>query len=187
MIQQPVLAILLGNCTLRRMRDYFDQVRAAANSDLYFLALGGALTIPDMCAAMEANDGRSTGGRYKAWFQKHVSPKYVAAGMPSLSGEDAWGFRCSFLHQGRLQPHHGVYRRVLFVEPRDSGIVLHNNVINDALNLDAGRFVLDVVESADAWIGTAEQSKVFGNNFANFMQRYPNGLLPYIAGVPVIS
>lgn len=166
------------------MRDYFDQVSAAAQSNqLYFLALSGALVIPDMCSAMEQSDGRATRERYIAWFDRHVAPKYTG----SMTGDDCYGLRCALLHQGRLGPHRGSYSRVLFVEPGSTGITMHNNVIDDALNIDVRVFVDDVVSSAYAWLSTAEQTPEYVANFPNFMQRYPLGLPPYIGGVPVIA
>jgi hypothetical protein len=170
------------------MRDYFDQVRRVAQTDLYFVTLGAALAIPDMCAGMDAPDGRTSGARYVTWFDKHVAPKYTAgpAQTPSLSGDDCYGLRCAMLHQGRLQPHKGSYSRIVFFEPH-GGIILHNNVMNDVLNIDVRHFALDMVESAEAWLVSAENTTNYHANYAHFMQRYPQGLPPYIGGIPVIA
>jgi hypothetical protein len=167
--------------------DYFDQVQRAAQSSLYYVALGGALAIPDMCAAMETASGPTTPPLYQAWFDKWVAPKYGGAGGAHLTGLDCYGLRCSMLHQGRLEPHKGTYTRVLFIEPGNTGIVLHNNIVNDALNIDVNIFVNDMVESAVAWHEKASQTTAYRANYARFMQRYPEGLQPYIGGVPVIS
>ena len=65
--------------------------------------------------------------------------------------------------------------------------VLHNNVLNDALNIDVRVFVADVVDSAIEWHGLAEKTTEYAANYPRFMQRYAEGLLPYIGGVPVIA
>jgi hypothetical protein len=168
------------------MRDYLDQVRRVSETDLYYLTLTATLVIPDMCSGLEAADGKTTGALYQGWFDRHVAHKYVAAGGPSFSGEDCWGLRCAMLHQGRLEPHKGAYKRVLFIEPH-GGMTLHNNVMNDALNIDVTHFALDIVECAEQWLATAEQTSQYQANFPRFMQRYPGGLAPYIVGIPVIG
>jgi hypothetical protein len=170
------------------MRDYLDQVRRVAQTDLYFVTLGSALAIPDMCAGMETNDGRTTGALYKAWFDAHVGPKYVMGPdrQPSMTGEDCYGLRCALLHQGRLQPHQGGYQRVLFIEPH-GGITLHNNVMNDVLNIDVPTFANDMVSAAETWLVDAEKTSAYQANYSKFMQRYPDGLPPFIVGIPVIA
>jgi len=169
------------------MLDYFDQVRRAAQSGLYYVALGGALAIPDMCAAMETASGLTTDRLYEAWFDEWVAPKYSGAGGAHMTGHDCYGLRCSMLHQGRLEPHKGSYKRVLFIEPGATTVVAHNNIMNDALNIDVNIFVRDMVESAVAWHERASQATAYQANYPRFMQRYPWGLKPYIGGVPVIS
>jgi len=177
-----------GPGSLPRVRDYFEQVRRVAKAGLYFVTLEATLVIPDMCAGMETANGWTTGQLYTAWFDKHVAPKYVAAGQPSLSGDDCWGLRCAMLHQGRLEPHGGAYSRIIFIEPH-GGIRMHNNVdvTNRALNIDVTQFAIDMVESAEQWLVAAEQTPNYQANYPHFMQRYPNGLAPFIAGLAVIA
>src|SRR5262245_40511298 len=66
------------------MREYLDQVRRVAETDLYYVTLQSALVIPDMCAGLEAENGRSTPELYRAWFDEHVADKYVVNGKRSL-------------------------------------------------------------------------------------------------------
>lgn len=178
------------------IREFFDQVLRAADAGLYYLALFGALSIPDICASMEAADGRTNASRYAAWFDTHVAAKYAVGPdhQPSVTGDDAYGLRCSMLHQARTEPHKGSYSRVLFVEP-GHGFIAHNNVMivgNDdqwaaVLNIDVGAFCRDLVEAANAWLGAAEGTAVFQDNYPHFLQRYPDGFPPFIGGVPVLS
>jgi hypothetical protein len=170
------------------MREFFDQVAASADANLYFVALFGALSIPDICAALDSEDGRTDSIRYKAWFDTFVAPRYTVGPNqdPSFSGEDAWGLRCSIMHQGTTQPHKGMYSRVLFVEP-GHGFVMHNNVMNDALNLDVRLFCSDVVVGARAWLAKAEGTALYQKNYPSFLQRYADGFPPYIVGVPVLT
>ena len=90
------------------------------------------------------------------------------------------------LHQGTTQHPQSRYQRILFV-PRGGTGLMHNNVINDALNLDIPTFCLDVVEAARAWRVSVKGSEPYEGNVGKFVQLYPDGLPPYIVGAPVIS
>ncbi len=172
------------------MKDFFDQIRRAANTDLYFLSLSGALVIPDICSALDSSDGLANKTRYIDWFDRYVAHKYRGAAGTHLTGLDCYGLRCSLLHQGRLEPHQGGYSRILFIEPNATGhtaITAHNNVLEDALNIDVRTFVNDLVSSAEDWLLSAEATSHYQANITQFMRRYPNGLPPYISGVAVIA
>jgi hypothetical protein len=170
------------------MRDYLDQVDRVAQTDLYYLTLAATLVIPDMCSGLQASDGKTTPALYQAWFDYHVAPRYTVGVdlAPSFSGEDCYGLRCGMLHQGRLEPHKGAYSRIVFLEP-NGNVTMHNNVADDVLNLDVTQFAQDMVGSARQWLVTAEQTAVYRANYPRYMQRYPNGLAPFILGYPVIA
>lgn len=171
------------------MRDYLDQVRRASDAHLYYIALAGALIIPDMCGAMELPDGEAKGPRYISWFDRYIAPKYGAGpeGTSALTGDDCYGLRCSLIHQGRLKPHKGSYSRVLFIEPGAARFVAHNNVMRDALNIDVRLFISDMLAGAEAWLEHAEGTAEYKQNYGKAMQRYAEGLPPYITDVPVIA
>jgi len=169
------------------MRDFLDQIDAATNANFYYVACACALAVPDICTGLEASDGRATGARYRTWFDQWVAPKYGFQGGTSLDGDACYRLRCSLLHEGSALPTGGSFSRVLFVEPDASGNVFHNNVLNDALNLDVRIFCRDVTDSARTWLTTAEGTEPFATNFERFIRRHPNGLAPYIVGVPVIG
>ena len=161
----------------------FNEITVAAENGLFYIALFGALALPDICGGMESADGRANEPKYIAWFDRWVAPRYQ--GM--VSGQDCYGFRCSMLHQARACPHKGNFSRVIFLEPNTQGIFMHNNIFNDALNLDIGTFCRDLVEGARAWLPTVESTAQFKVNISAFMTRHANGIPPYIVGVPVIG
>ena len=162
------------------MQDIFDQIRRALQVNLYYIGLFSALAVPDICGALEASDGAATKARYTAWFDRHVAPKYSSGGRTTLTGEDAYYFRCSMLHQARAQHPRSTYSRILFVEP--SGLVFHNNVLNDALNIDVRVFVNDIVEAAENWLAQAGGNQIVADNLAASVRRHPNGLAPTFSG-----
>ena len=166
------------------VRDYLDQVEACSKvNGLYYLALGGALAVPDMCAGLESPTGETSGALYKSWFDVNATPLHRGI----LSGEDCYFFRCSFLHQGRTKHPRGNFTRIVFVEPGAISGMFHMNVMNDALNIDVGRFCAEMVESARRWLSRVEGCEPYESNIIHFVQRYPDGLAPYFINVPVIS
>jgi len=165
------------------MRDFLRQIEIGLDANLYLLSLFSALVIPDLYGAMSSENGEASAEKYKVWFDKYVAPKCKGF----LSGEDCYYFRCSLLHQGSSQHPRSNYKRVLFVEPSATTNVFHNNIMNDALNIDVRIFCKDIISGAEVWIIENEETGLYKKNYDKFMRRYPNGLRPYIVGVPVIS
>ncbi len=48
------------------MQDFLDQIRAANQANLFYVALMSALALPDICGALESPDGRATAQRRRA-------------------------------------------------------------------------------------------------------------------------
>ena len=165
------------------MQDIIQQVRDANRSGFYYVALFSALALPDICAALESADGEASKGKFIAWFNTHVAPRYNGF----LDGEACYYFRCSMLHQGSTQHPRGRYSRIIFVEPGNSGMVLHNNIMNDALNIDVCIFCEDICQAVERWWPGASTQDQFQANLSRFVRRHPGGLAPYIVGLPVIG
>lgn len=182
----PLISNTLGQMG-GRMRDLLAQVEKATADGYYYLALYVALTLPDICGAMESSDGIANKSKYIHWFDHYVTPAYTVAGRAFLDGETCYAYRCSVLHQGRAQHPKLGYSRILFVEPGSTTNVFHNNILNDALNIDVSRFCMDIVGGAASWLKDVSDSDDYKQNYSLFMQRYPGGLPPYIVGVPVIG
>jgi len=164
------------------MRDFLSQIKKGLDQNLYLLSLFSALAIPDICGAMVSENGEASGDKYKTWFDKYIAPKYNF-----LNGEDCYYFRCSLLHQGSSQHNKSNYERVLFVEPSTTTNIFHNNIMDNALNIDVKIFCNDLIGGAEKWLEENENTDLYKKNYDKFMRRYPNGLPPYIRGVPVIS
>jgi hypothetical protein len=169
------------------MRDLLRQIETALDANLYYLALFGALTIPDICGAVDSDDGTANRSKYIQWFDEFIGPKYRYSSQIFLSGEDCYHFRCSLLHQGFSQHPRSTYARVIFVEPAATTNVFHCNVLNGALNIDVRIFCKDIIAGAVEWLDKVEGTEHHKKNMERFIQRYPQGLPPYIRGVPVIG
>jgi hypothetical protein len=164
------------------VREMFEQIKKALRVDLYILALSSALMIPDIAGAIDSDDGLASKKKYIKWYDT-----WVGSACKFMDGEICYQIRCSYLHQGTFNLGKGNYKRVIFLHPKVKGIYMHCNVMNDALNLDIGRFCLDIIAGAEKWLLKVENTPLFKTNYDKFMRTYPNGLPPYIVGVPVIS
>ncbi len=169
------------------MRDLIKQIEHAVQTGIYYLALYASLTLPDICGAMESEDGQAHKQKYIGWFDKYVASSYIACGQPTLTGKVCYFYRCAVLHQGRAQHPKLNFKRILFVEPGATTNVFHNNVLNDALHINVSIFCTDILRGAHTWIQVADQLANYKKNYPLFMQRYPHGLAPYIQGIPVIA
>ena len=165
------------------MKNLLNQIQQGLEANLYYLSLFVALSMPDICGAIESKNGKATGKKYENWFDQYVAPKYNGF----LSGDDCYKFRCSLLHQGGSQHPKNKYSRVLFVEPSTTTNVFHNNIMNDALNIDIHIFCQDIIDGVNQWLQKVENTDLYKTNYNKFMRRYPKGLKPYIVGVPVIG
>jgi hypothetical protein len=169
------------------MRDLLDQIQAANRSGLYYISLLSAILVPEICGALESSNGEAEGKKYAAWFDKNVSPRYAVRGVPTLSGWDAYRFRCRMLHQPAAHVPPSPLSRLIFVEPGTNGIEAHNNKIFDILNIDVRLFIEDIAEAALLWLERVEHTPLYKTNYDRYARRYPDGLPPYMGGSPIIS
>jgi hypothetical protein len=164
------------------MEELLEQIERATLNGSYLVGLYVALALPDICGALESNNGKATGNRYQAWFNKWVSTKYDG----KLTGEQCYAYRCGLLHQGRSKHKNLGYSRIFFLEPNPN-MMFHKNIMNDAYNLDLLIFCNDITASVREWLPTMQDNVNFINNYEHFMKRHENGLAPFVVGVPVIA
>jgi hypothetical protein len=58
------------------MEMILSDIERALTARLYYVAITTALTLPDICAALESPDGTTSGPKYKAWYNLHLGPIY---------------------------------------------------------------------------------------------------------------
>src|SRR3954453_16025202 len=98
------------------MDELIRQIRAATEAGFYYLALMGALMLPDICGAHASDNGRATASKFRDWLAANVSEQATDAAA-------IYGLRCSLLHQGSALPHGGHFP-IAFLYP--SAGHLHN-------------------------------------------------------------
>lgn len=165
------------------MNELLDQIERACGRGDFYLALFSCLTLPDICGALSSSDGRASGSRFKSWFNQYVSFKYQG----NFSGESCYAFRCAALHQGRTDHNALGYSRILFLAPSQSGAVMHNNVLNDALNLDISEFCADVIAGVRQWLIDDCANAFVQKNLESMLRRHAGGIPPYVTGADIYS
>jgi hypothetical protein len=172
------------------MQDLLDQIDVASqHPNLYFLALVGALMVPDIGGAIGADDGRASGARYEAWFDAWAANAFPAAGafehqVPTLTAKRCYWFRCALLHQGATAHPDADIDRILFIE---GGGMFHLNMFGAILNLDVRAFCTSMTAAARNWIAASQGSQPFDTNFAQTMRRHVGGWPPVVVGPTVIT
>jgi hypothetical protein len=175
------------------MRDLLSQIEKGLNHNLYFLSLFTALSIPDICGAMEAEDGMAKGKEYKRWFNEYMvkrEPEKYGDGN-NFTADDCWNFRCALLHQAHSTHEKMIYKRICFFEP-PSRIYIHacvieaNNEREKTLLLDVNKFCLDIIGAAREWLEIHEKSDFFRQKISKLIKRYPAGIKP-IFGASIIG
>ncbi len=149
---------------------------------MYYAALVVALTVPEFCAALQCEGGGGGADKYMEWFTANLGHRY-----PNLTPDDCYSLRCSVLHQGRMGRPGMQYSRVLFTVPNAQNNVFHNNIINDALNLDVIQFCEDFIRAALLWYDATRNDEHVVANISNLVRFRPEGLAPYMVGMPLIA
>jgi hypothetical protein len=158
------------------------EIERALDNNLFYLAIIASLTLPDICSALESEDGIATKKKYIAWCDSWFLPKY-----PTLTSIELYSLRCGIIHQGKATHTQINYSRILFTLPVPQHTVLHNNIMNDALNLDASIFCHDMIQCVVNWYIQEKTSPYVLANLPNMVRYYSNGLAPYVVGFPIIT
>src|SRR5689334_16770576 len=116
-------------------------VRDAITAENYYAALALALTLPDICAGIESESGKSTWRSYIDWWEQYLGPNYRRKIGPEqeehifMRGGDCYALRCAFLHEGRddigTQRAKDILDRFRFVQPKHGGVIHCNQVISE--------------------------------------------------------
>lgn len=122
----------------------------------WYSALFMSLTMPDICSRLGAENNKTNGKKYAAWFDHYLGKKYSSVHPVTeirsvfMSGDACYALRCAMLHQGESdltgQKVKSVLSSIHFTTTTG-----HCNRINDVLQLDVSYFCRDVCESVDLW------------------------------------
>lgn len=163
------------------MPELIAQIRAASVAGLHYLALMGALALPDICGALASANGKASGPKYRAWLKANVPEQAAEA-------DEIYGLRCSLLHQGQALPHGSIFPIAFTFPPQ---MTLHNlsTVVNGQQVgwMSVPTFVEEVTRGAEQWLAQFGTTNTVGRNLEKFARYRPEGLPPHYVGAPVIA
>lgn len=158
-----------------------DQINVAANGGLHLIAIAVASALPTICASLAAKDGRAGGKEYKDWCVANLTgPEFGF-----VTAEDLYSIRCGVLHQGRFGDLQHNVARVIFTPPGEASFT--NCKFNDAYIYSVVEFCKNLCDAAFNWYEANKNDPIVASNSSRMMQYYPQGLAPYIVGIPVIA
>ena len=153
------------------MEDLLEEIEAALGANLYMVAIFIAVTIPDICSALESEDGEGNSSRYKDWFNRYMGAKYNAKnGLVKLSAEDFWCFRCALLHQGKTQHAKLSYSRIAFL-PIGTGINFNNCQLGNLYITDPVAFCCDIIAACRKWLSDVNANTNFIKNESELIKK----------------
>ena len=145
------------------MRELVAAVRAANVSRNPYAALVTAVTLPDACAAMEAADGKTSGKRYAAWWERYAVAGFThkwddpnKAPEVYVTGGDAYALRCAVLHEAsdslvgqRARQNVEHFR---FVQPANPKANFGTSTGEGFVVLHVDRFTEEVCLGVERWL-----------------------------------
>jgi hypothetical protein len=163
------------------MHQLLDQIVGAAKSGMHLVAIGMASAVPDICAALASEDGRSTKERYGDWCNAYL----IGRNFGVVTAEDLYSIRCGVLHQGRFGDLRNNVERVIFTPP--GNISFKDCRIEDAYVYGVVEFCENICAAAREWYDRHCTDPIIKQNSARMMRYHAKGLAPYISGVEVIA
>lgn len=159
-----------------------NEINAAAANGLPFIAVVMTVALPDICASLSAEDGRTNSERYKDWCKQHLPWDE----MSFITPDDLWSMRCGVLHNGRFGDMKHSVSRIIFALP-DSGLVASNCLMNDAYFFSVVEFCRLFTDAVYRWFEANRNNETIVSNTPRLMQYRQGGFHPYIAGSTVLA
>jgi hypothetical protein len=194
----------------KALADIFSEIERALEAQLYHSVLALALTLPDICASLEADPNEpywASAKKYAAWFDANAASRFK-----SLTGADCYRLRGGVLHRGQFGHRESRFDRVFFL-PAAGAISVHDSIVSFSqwatlsgktrevifggipgrpdtgaiLHMRLDLFCQAMVGAVQDWIVTKAGDAHVQANLPNLMRYRPEGFPPYMVGVPVIT
>ncbi len=142
----------------RAFEVYFQEIVRCAKAKCYWSVLHLLVVLPDICAALESDDGEAADGRYRNWCKRYFPRD------KTFTPGDRYAIRCALLHQGRTVPSRGQYGSYSFVQPTETGEVPHRIVTDFGgghknFTLDVSKMAKETTKAMQRWFRDLERQK----------------------------
>lgn len=158
-----------------------DEIDRALKAELYVVATMAALTLPDMCAALETEGFWAKNVNYVAWCEKNLPQEFFSLATPELMKQ----LRNDLLHTGTVDDRKGNKKLILTIP--DGRIHLSNNVCNETYLTDVVDFCHGLMRAARVWLAKNQNAPTVQRNLEKMIRRRENknGIPPFIGGIPI--
>lgn len=173
---------------LNPLERILEDIEKALRAEFYYLAIAVSLTVPDICAALECDPAKIwvTEAKYVAWCRTNLEPHYR-----HFTSEDCYRLRCGVLHQGKFGHPKTPYDNVYFGLPNTTGFVNHDGLVEwggkKGLQLDAQMFCQTMIAAVRNWLAKSVENPNIAVNLPHLVSLRPDGLPPFVQGIPVIA
>lgn len=164
------------------MESLLRQIEHCLLVNMHHLAVVTTLTLPDICAAVESENGQTDQVKYENWYNR-----YLATALDPMTSKECWQLRCGVIHQGKFSHDRMQYSRVIFTLPDARERMVHKGIFGDVLQFDAEKFCRDVIKAVRRWANGKRNDPIFVRNSANLVQYRQNGLSPMMEGFDIIA
>ena len=175
-----------GNSPLKQI---YSEIETALEHGLFYLAITVTTSLPDVCSALEGNVPTNW-ETYKTWFRENVGTE-----LEPFGDHECYELRCGVVHQAKFM---GVsknkwseYDALFFTLPdgrnnRVMGMTIQmpNRKI---LSMDVVHFCSTMISAARRWEEQKKGDASIQQRMAQVVRVRPEGLAPYIVGLPVFA
>lgn len=125
---------------------YWNDMERCRSAGACWSLLHVVVCIPDICAALQSDNGETSGPKYICWCDQY-------AHHATLSGQERYWMRCKVLHQGRASTGNpGRYTGFAFTQPAPDGQIDHLRLEGTTLVVDVGQLANEVKAAVGKWV-----------------------------------
>ena len=141
------------------MNNFINSILHSLATENWYAAITLALTLPDICGAINVPGKNNSQARYSAWFDKYVGDKYSMTNHDGnvcifMNGNDAYALRCALLHEGisnvsNQRARSEVQEKFIFHHSRVA--YLHKLKDKGKLLIDIKTYCNDILNGVSEW------------------------------------
>jgi hypothetical protein len=131
---------------------HFDEISRCRRNECYWALLHVLVMLPDVCAALESENGQAHPDKYQPWCDQYFKD-------PMFTGADRYALRCVLLHQGRTAETWGQYRSYSLVHRTPSGhrLIADFGTAGKNFTLDVDNLADETVLAIRAWFAALQR------------------------------
>jgi len=154
------------------------EIQEAVERKNYYVALIAGLSLIDMCAALESEDGEANKDKFAQWFDTNMIDYVPKDGTErakklSLSGKECYTFRNKLLHQGRaalLDDKAPRSHKTGVIAFSIGSASFHRSNLEGNYYVDIPNFLGDICRAVSNWRVRMTGNSSFERNHARMLQ-----------------